>query len=81
MVLYIPTHLSLRNSRCFSCDLVDDDLAVARNAMVLEDAPGRASPTNVCCNMDGTSKPFRMDIQATRKYRLFVSAGNKVRQR
>jgi len=81
VVLYIPAHLSLRNSRCFSCGLVDDDMAVARDTMVLEDAIGRASPTNVCCNVDGTPKPLRMDVPATRKYRLFVSAGNELRQR
>ena len=58
VVLYISTGLSLRDSRCVSCCPLDDDLAVARYALVLEDAIGCASPTTVCCNMDGTSKPF-----------------------
>jgi len=76
MVLYISTVLSLRDSRCVSCCPLDDNLAVARYALVLEDAIGCASPTTVCCNMDGTSKPFRMDIQAAREYRLLAGAGS-----
>ena len=74
MVLYISTDLSLRNRRRVSYCSLDDDLAMARYALVLEDAIGRASPPTVCCNMDGTSKPFRMDIQTAREYRLLVGS-------
>ena len=74
MVLYISTNFSLRNSRRVSYCSLDDDLAMARYALVLEDAIGSASPTTVCCNMDGTSKPFRMDIQTAREYRLLVGS-------
>lgn len=81
VVLSISTCLSVRNSRSFPCFLVDDDLVVARDSLVLEDAVGPASPAIVCGNMDGPSKPLRMDIQATREYRLFVSTGNEFRRR
>ena len=76
MVLYISTDLSLRNNRRVSNGPLDDDLAVARHALVFEDAIGCASPTTVCCNMDGASKPFRMDIQAAREYRLLAGSGS-----
>jgi len=72
VVLYISTDLSLRNSRRVSYGPLDDDLAVARHALVLEDAVGCASPTTVCCNMDGPPKPFRMDVQAAREHRLQI---------
>ena len=74
MVLYISTDLSIRNRRRVSYCSLDDDLAVARYALVLEDAVGCASPASICCNMDGTSKPFRMDVQAAREYRLLVGS-------
>ena len=74
MVLYISTDLSLRNRRRVSYCSLDDDLAVARYALVLEDAVGCSSPASICCNMDGTSKPFRMDVQAAREYRLLVGS-------
>ena len=74
VVLYISTDLSLSNSRRVSDCPFDDDLAVARYALVLEDAIGCASPATVCCYMDGASKPFRMDIQAARESCLLVSS-------
>jgi len=52
-----------------------------RDALVLEDHIGFVSSATVCCNMDGTSKPFRMDIQAAREYRLYAGAGSEFRRR
>ena len=79
MVLSMSSCLSDSNSHRFSGCFVNDDLAMARYSMVLEDAFSRAAPATVCRNLDGPSKPFRMDVQATRKHRLFVSEGNEFR--